>query len=78
MAEPIGLYTKTDPKRIKCFKIYECFHIYAETECQTKTMHKLDIIFTVSAAKFQQITTGLHSIIVITPAHTQPRALYKI
>ena len=43
-----------------------------------KNMHKLDIIFTVSAGKFQQITTGLHSIIVITPAHTQPRAFYKI
>ena len=37
-------------------------------------MHKLDFIFFGFRGRISANTTGLHSIILITPAHTQPHA----
>ena len=41
-------------------------------------MHKLDFIFVGFGGGISENTTGLHSIILISPAHTLPRALYVI
>ena len=59
-------------EKIKCLKTYECFHIYAKTEYRTENVHELDFIFSISTAEFQQIWEA----ILITPAYTQPHALY--
>ena len=48
--------TKPNQKKynVECLKIYECYHIYAETgtERRNKNIHKLDFLF-VSAAKYK-------------------------
>ena len=37
------IYTETKlDRKIECIKVFECFHIYAETE--QKNVHKLDLL----------------------------------
>ena len=61
---------RTETEKLKCLNTYECFHICAETEPKTCT-NKI-LIFSVSAAQFQQV----RQVILIKAALTQPRGLF--
>ena len=52
--------TETEPKKIKCLKPYERFHICAETETERRTenVHEFDFIFFGFGGRISANTTG--------------------
>ena len=71
LLRPFHIYTETEPKKIKCLKPNEIFHICAETETERRTenVHDFDFIFFGFGGRISANTTGNFNKICIYTNH---------